>query len=357
VSAIDGILLIILAGLAGYALLGGADFGGGVWDLLARGPRKRRQRDLIATAIGPVWEANHVWLIFVIIALFSGFPIAFGALARGLHLPLALALVGIVLRGAAFVFRQYGDGDPDSRPVAGTRLWGRVFAVASTLTPVMLGVCGAAVATGRISTQPTLAIFHGWFTIIVGALTLVICAYLSAVYLCHEAHHRGHPDLADDFRRYALGAAVAAGALALAALPALRHDAPTVWDRLFADGWPALGLSAAGGFASIAALTARRYLAARVAAAGATLGVLAGWALAQYPYLIPPPPDGSAPDGVADLTAADAAAPAATLPITLGVLLIGFALTIPALLLLFRMTSPSPPRQDGTAHETRQNRP
>ena len=139
-TAADAILAVIGAGAVAYVLLGGADLGGGVWDLFASGARRARQRSLIAGTMGPVWEANHVWLVFVLIGLFSGFPAAFGALCRLLAVPLALALLGIVLRGAAFVFRQYGSSGSGGPPVPGTAAWGRVFAVASTFTPAVRGL-------------------------------------------------------------------------------------------------------------------------------------------------------------------------------------------------------------------------
>ncbi len=327
-TAADGVLLVILGGMIAYTLLGGADFGGGVWDLLARGAHRHRQRELVAATIGPVWEANHVWLIFVLIGLFSGFPAAFGELARGLPLPLALALLGIVLRGAAFVYRQYGALDP-ARPIPGTAAWGRVFAVASTITPVMLGVCGAAVATGRLTGHAPgglAAPFRGVFPAVAGALTVAVCAYLAAVYLCREAEVRRDPALTADFRRRALAAAVVAGVLAAAGLPALAADAPLLWARLLSRAAPVLVFSALGGIASIVALWRWRFVAARVGAAVAVVSVLGGWSLAQYPDLIP---------GV--LTVRAAAAPPQTLPVTLAVLLAGFAVTLPSLWLLLRV--------------------
>ena len=327
-TAADGVLLVILAGIVAYTLLGGADFGGGVWDLLARGPHRQSQRDLIATTIGPVWEANHVWLVFVLIGLFSGFPAAFGELSRGLPLPLALALLGIVLRGSAFVYRQYGALDP-AQPIAGPAAGGRVFAIASTVTPVMLGVCAAAVATGRLTGRAPgglAAPFHGVFPAVAGALALAVCAYLAAVYLCREAEVRGEAALVADFRRRALAAASVAGVLAAAGLPVLAADAPLLWARLVAHAVPAIVVSALGGIVSIGALWWRRFVAARIGAAVAVASVLGGWSLAQYPELIP---------GV--LTVSAAAAPPETVPVTLAVLLAGFAVTLPALWLLLRV--------------------
>jgi cytochrome bd ubiquinol oxidase subunit II len=299
-TAADGILVIIGAGVVAYTVLGGADFGGGVWDLLAR---NKRQRDLIASTMGPVWEANHVWLVFVLIGLFSGFPVAFGQLARMLTVPLAIALLGIVMRGAAFVFRQYGEPR-----------WGRVFAMASVLAPASLGYCAGSLATGRVG---------GWFPVASGALALACCAYLAAVFLCREAVVRDDPGLAADFRRRALGSALVTGILAVGALPVLAHDAPDLARDLIA---PPLGVSVAAGVGTIAALLRRRYRTARVFAATAVAAVVAGWGLAQYPVLVPP-----------DLTLTEAAAPEQTLPVTLGVLIGGFAVTLPAVAFLFRV--------------------
>ncbi|GIJ58959.1 cytochrome d ubiquinol oxidase subunit II [Virgisporangium aurantiacum] len=304
-TAADGILVIIGAGVVAYTVLGGADFGGGVWDLLAK---DKRQRDLIASTMGPVWEANHVWLVFVLIGLFSGFPVAFGQLARMLTVPLAIALLGIVMRGAAFVFRQYGE------PSEMTTSWGRVFAMASVLAPASLGYCAGSLAIGRVG---------GWFPVASAGLALACCAYLAAVFLCREAVVRAEPRLAADFRRRALASAIVTGVLAVGALPVLAHDAPDLAADLIA---PPLGVSVVAGIGTIVALLRHRYRTARVFAATAVAAVVAGWGLAQYPVLVPP-----------DLTLTEAAAPAQTLPVTLGVLIGGFAVTLPAVAFLFRV--------------------
>jgi cytochrome d ubiquinol oxidase subunit II len=302
-TAADGVLIVIGMGVVAYTVLGGADFGGGVWDLLAS---NRRQRDLIASTMGPVWEANHVWLVFVLIGLFSGFPVAFGQLSRMLTVPLAIALLGIVMRGAAFVFRQYGD-DPRS-------VWGRVFAMASVLAPLSLGYAAGSLAIGRVG---------GRFPPVAAALALACCAYLAAVFLCREAVTRGEPDLAAAFRRRALGSAVAAGVLAVVALPVLEHDAPgLVFDLMSGP----VVISVIAGVGTIVALLRHHYRTARVFAATAVAAVVAGWGVAQYPVLVPP-----------DLTLTEAAAPEQTLPVTLGVLIVGFGVTLPAVALLFRI--------------------
>jgi len=216
----DTLAGVILAALTAYVLLGGADFGGGVWDLLASGPRKARQRDLIAHAIGPVWEANHVWLILAIVLLFTCFPRAFATMAVGLHVPLTLMLIGIVLRGSAFVFQSYGGGG------------GRVFATASLVTPVLLGICVGAVASGTVwfgvrdGTFVT-SFIRSWFTpfaFAVGIFTLACFAFLAAVYLTLEAKDT---ELQEDFRLRAIAAGAAVFALAVLGL-AVFPQAPPV---------------------------------------------------------------------------------------------------------------------------------
>lgn len=199
---------VTLASLTIYVLGGGADFGGGVWDLFARGPRARQQRDTIADAIGPIWEANHVWLILVVVLLFFAFPMAFAAIATALHVPLTLMLIGIVLRGSAFTFRTYDD-----RSDRAQRRWGRTFAMASVVTPVMLGVCVGAIASGEIRVEPESGrvatdFISAWlrpFPFAIGFFTLALFAFLAAVYLTLETRD---PELRDDFRRRALAAAV-----------------------------------------------------------------------------------------------------------------------------------------------------
>jgi cytochrome bd ubiquinol oxidase subunit II len=323
-----GILVAIGLGLTLYILLGGADFGGGVWDLLASGPARERERALIAEAIGPVWEANHVWLIFVITALFAAFPPAFAAIGVALYVPFSIAIAGIVFRGAAFAFRSHGE------PGGGwQRRWTRVFGIASLVTPVVLGMAGGALASGRIRVgaggEVQAGLWSAWtgpLSIAVGLLALVMCAYLAAVYLTVEADLRGDPELAGIFRSRAIGTALLAGALAAVGLLVIAIDAPELWAGMREDGWPLVVLSAAGGTASLLLILRRRVRTARVAAAVAVGSVVAGWGVAQWPYLIAP-----------DLTAQEAAAPVSALrPIAVG-LLVGGVLLLPSLLLLFRV--------------------
>ncbi len=356
-SSADLLLGVMVAGLTAYALLAGADFGGGVWDLLARSHEAGDVRTLVAGALGPVWEANHVWLIFVIVAMFSGFPPAFGVVGSTLELPLALALVGIVLRGAAYVYRAYGDGGagPD-------HWWGHVFAAASTITPFALGISGAALATGDLSPDDPAAPLTSPFGLVAGVFAVVATAFLAAVYLCRDAASSPAAEhLVPYFRRRALGGAVTAGALATVLLPLLWRDAPVVASRFTERALPFVALSAAGGIAALALVWRRRFTLARLAAGLAVAAVLWGWAAAQYPDLV-----------VGHTTVTDAAAPTANIHALLLAIGGGIVALVPALLTLFRLFShpepPTPPpapnhqhaaehQQKPTHHRKRRRRP
>jgi cytochrome d ubiquinol oxidase subunit II len=321
------LLLAMGGGLTLYVLLGGADFGGGVWDLLAAGPTRERQRALISHAIGPVWEANHVWLIFVITALFAAFPLAFAVITQALYVPLSIAIAGIVLRGAAFAFRS--QGDPDS---GWQRVWTRIFGIASLVSPIALGMTGAALSTGDIrvvdgrAEASLLGAWTGPLPWLAGGLALAMCAHLAAAFLTVEAGARGEPDLVEAFRRRAVISGVAAGALALLGLPVMRADAPVLWEGMVSDGWPFVVASGLAGLGAIAAIVAGRPRAARIAVAIAVAAVIAGWGVAQAPYLVVP-----------DLRTSDAAAPIGALrPIAIGYV-VGGALIAPSLYALFRV--------------------
>jgi cytochrome bd ubiquinol oxidase subunit II len=319
-------LALVLA-LTTYALLGGADYGGGVWDLLASGPTSERQRATIAHAIGPVWEANHVWLIAAIVILFTGFPRAFAAVSIYLHVPLLVVLVGIVLRGSAFVFRAYGRRDPRHE-----WLWGRVFAVASTVTPLFLGVVVGAVTEGRLPQTHTGSFadvfLTPWltpFALSVGVFALTLFAFLAAVYLTLEA--RDTEERAA-FRARALISGVLVGGVAAMVLVLANHD---VRRALTASAW-ALPLQLATGISAVAAfacLWLEQYRLARMAAAAQVALILWGWALAQYPYAIRP-----------HLTLAEAAAPENVLVLLLQILGVGAVILIPSLLYLFQIFGP-----------------
>jgi cytochrome bd ubiquinol oxidase subunit II len=319
------IAVTMLISLIVYALLGGADYGAGVWYLLASGRRKEAQRELIDHAIGPVWEANHVWLILVVVLLFSAFPPAFAAVTSTMHLPLSLMLIGIVLRGSAFTFRHYDNSEHRRRR------WGRAFAAPSVATPVLLGFVIGALAAGYAAPRPGEVVdllaprWLGAFPVTVGLFALAIFAYLAAVYLILETND---PDLREDFRVRALTSAVVVGALAWMVYLLARTEAPLVFGRLDASPWgrPVRFATGACAILALLALATRWYQVARAAAMVQTALILWGCGLALYPYLVPP-----------DLTIFNAAASRRTLSLILSALAAGAFLLVPSLIYLFRV--------------------
>ena len=316
----------VLLSLILYALLGGADFGGGIWDFLSTGPRAARQRGLISTSLAPIWEANHVWLILVVVELFTGFPAGFSAMMTALNIPITAMLLGIVLRGSAFIFRNY-----DSRAVAVQRHWGMTFGVASLLTPFLQGTILGALATGRIRVvdgRVTTGFFSGWltpFALASGLFALVLFAFLAATYLTLAARDR--PDLQEDFRLRAIWSGLVLLAVAGVVFLAARQGAPGMFHGL--TRWWAPFLLGATGLCSVGtfvALGCRRFAAARVAAAGQVTLILVGWGLAVYPNFVTP-----------DVTVANARAPDATLRLLLLALIAGSLVLLPSLFLLFRL--------------------
>ena len=324
-SLAEVVLGIMFVGLIAYALFGGADFGAGIWDLLAGGTRRgAAQRAVIEHAIGPVWEANHVWLIFVLVVLWTGFPAGFTPVASTLYVPLTLAAFGMIARGAAFAFRKSITTLPMRR------FLGAAFAVSSLVTPYFLGAVVGGVASGRVPQGIAKGdVVTSWVnptSTLGGVLAVLTCAYLAAVFLCLDALRDGHPEIAEGFRRRALGTAAVTGLAGLAGLFVLRADAPQLADGLFGRALPVVALSVLAGLASIVLLVLRRYALARITAAVAVAAILLGWAAAQYPYVLPP-----------DLTIADAAAGEATLVAMLVSLIIGSCLLVPALVYLYRL--------------------
>jgi len=325
---------VLLAGVVIYAVTGGADFGGGIWDLLASGKRAREQRLEIARAIGPIWEANHVWLIFVIVLTFTCFPPVFSALSVALYVPLSLILAGITLRGAAFVFRAYAHD-----VVTAQRNWGAVFAISSLATPMLFGMCAGAVASGEIRVidgEVTSSAWTPWlgvFPIVIGLLALTSCAYLAAVYLCVETTGA----LQEDFRLRALGAGVVFAALGTIALPVAYNEAPVIWDGMWdREVWTLIPAAVILGLVTMGAVWVRRYRLARVSAILEVAVLLAGWALAQYPYLVVP-----------DLTFENAAATDAMLRAALITYGIGALILVPSLVLLFALFKGRNPAMTG----------
>jgi cytochrome d ubiquinol oxidase subunit II len=313
---------VLLCTLVAYSVLAGADFGAGVWDLLSRGPRRAAERRAIAEAIGPVWEANHVWLIFLIVLLFTCFPSVYAAASIALFWPLHFVLIGIVLRGAAFVFRAHG-----APTAAAQAAWGRIFGAASAVTPMLLGMCLGAVSTGGIRVYggavsgESRSAWLGVFPAMTGLLALLLSAYLAAVYLAWESDR----ELQKDFHRRAMLTWLAAGAVSVATLLIAREEAPRLWERLTST--PANALLLSGALlapASLFSLWRRRFGVARVLGAAQVVVLLAGWGAAQWPYLIFP-----------DFTIAATAAPRSTLSLTAATLPFGLAALIPSLWFLF----------------------
>ncbi len=327
---------IILAGvmmvaLTFYALMGGADYGGGVWDLLAWGPRKKAQRALIAAAIGPIWEANHVWLILVIVILFTAFPPAFAAISTALHIPLSAMLIGIVLRGSAFTFRSYDKKTDDVQ-----RRWGIVFSIASLITPMLLGITVGALSSGTIQFKDgvlTSGFVQSWwepFPFAVGLFALTLFAFLAAVYLTVEA---SDPALQNDFRARALVAALVVALMAWlvywlsgSGAPVIRRDLSASWWT-----WPLQIATALTAFGALLTLWRRQFRLARVLAAAQVTLILWGWGNAQYPYLM-----------VADFTIQNSAAPLITLRLVIVTLLAGIVLLFPSFYYLYHVFKAEP---------------
>ncbi|MDQ3763400.1 MAG: cytochrome d ubiquinol oxidase subunit II [Actinomycetota bacterium] len=321
-TAADAFLGLLWIGLTLYALLGGADFGAGLWDLLAGGSRRgRTQRELIEHSIGPVWEANHVWLIFVITLFWTGFPDAFAPFAATLYIPLTLAALGIIARGAAFAFRKVSD------QLWQRRLFGAAFAFSSVITPFFLGTVAGAVATRRVPADIADGdIVASWWnptSITAGLLAVGMTAYLAAVYLTADARRAGDERLADAFRLRALLTGVLVGTLSLVALLIIRLDAADLFADLMNRAWPFVVGSILAGITSLALLVARRFLLVRITAALAATAVIWGWGVAQYPMMLP------------GLTVDEAATDSAVLRAGLWALGIGGLFLIPSLLYLF----------------------
>lgn len=314
---------VMLVGLVVYAVTGGADFGGGVWDLLARGPRADAQRKAIERALAPVWEANHVWLIFVVVVLFTAFPPAFARLGIELHMPVTLLLIGIVLRGSAFVFRQYGSSHQ--------RRWGVVFAVSSTLASWFLGCILGAMTTGAAWWHP--------FPVATGVLTVAAFAFIAAVYLTVEI---ADPALRGDFRRRAFAAAAVLVPASVAAALLARREAPGFAGDLLGASWS--GFVVAGFAIALAAtlvcLRRDRVRVARVGASAVVSLLVLGWGVAHYPLVFAP-----------DLTLARAAAPEVTLRALVPILVVGSLLLLPSLWWLMRVFKqrPQPPEDEHAA--------
>lgn len=312
-------------GIVAYAILGGADFGAGAWDLLARGRVAERQRQFISHAIGPVWEANNVWLIYVITMTWTTFPPVYATVSTALFIPIVIALVGIVLRGAGFGLRSQF-----ARNAGIAQTWGYLFNGASVIAPFLLGMVAGAIAGGAIRVRGGVVQANYWtswttpFAFACGAFAVGLSMTLAATYLTVEAFNGNGGDAADDFRRKAIGAGAVTAALgALAALLASLQS-PRLWEGLIGKALPFSIAAVLIGLATAAALWLGYYRMARLLVAAETACVLAAWAVAQYPYLIIP-----------DLTIANASAPSATQVAALIATAVGMVTLLPSLWYLF----------------------
>jgi cytochrome d ubiquinol oxidase subunit II len=275
---------VLFLGVLLYSVLGGADFGSGFWDLTAGDARRGgKLRALIDHSIGPVWEANHVWLIYVLVFLWTAFPRPFAAIMATLFVPLALAALGIVLRGSGFAFRKFAE------TVNEARLFGVLFAVSSVLTPFFLGTVAGAVASGRVPADGSGDVWTSWTgptSLIGGTLAVLTCAFLAATFLAAEAERAGDHDLAREMGRKALASGLVAGAVALVAVLVLETDAETLASGLHGRASVLVVGSAVAGGRALWLLRAGRYARARIGAVLAVAAVVVGWGVAQYPWIL-----------------------------------------------------------------------
>jgi cytochrome bd ubiquinol oxidase subunit II len=317
---------LALVALTGYVVLGGADFGAGFWDLTAGGAERGAPvRAMIKRSMAPVWEANHVWLIFLLVILWTAFPEAFGSIMSTLAVPIFLAGLGIILRGGAFALKG------EAATIAEARALGATFALSSVLVPFFLGATAGAIAAGRVpvgnAAGDELTSWTGPVSLFVGVLAVAMGAHLAAVFLGADARRAGRPELVHAFRRRALGSGAVTGALALAGLVIVNSEVPDLYDGLTSGlGLACVVVSALAGLVTLAFEWTERFELARFSGAVAVAAILAGWAAAQEPYLLPP-----------NLTLTEAAAPDATLSALLIASAAGMLLLIPALIWLFRL--------------------
>jgi len=316
----------VLVGLALYVVLAGADFGAGIWQIGAgRGERGARLRDVAHDAMAPVWEANHVWLIFVLTVTWTAYPLALGSIASTLAVPLFLAALGIIVRGAAYALRS------GTRTAREQRRIDMLSAVSSVLTPFALGTVVGGIASGRVPVGNAKgSMWSSWLnptSVLTGAMAVVVAAYMAGVYLSADSVRLDEPDVAARFRVRALGAGVVAGAVAIGGLAVVHSDAHRIFHRLVAGpGLPALIVSLAAGVGTLALVVARRFEPARYSAAVAVAAIIAGWGLAQNPVFLP------------GLTIHAAAAPRDTLIAVIIAVVGGGLILFPSLALLFRLT-------------------
>jgi cytochrome d ubiquinol oxidase subunit II len=326
----NAVAAVMFAAVVLYAVFGGADFGSGVWDLTAGGSRQGAPvRRLIDQAIGPVWEANHVWLVFILVFLWSGFPSAFTALMQDLAVPFWLAALGIVARGAGFAFRKYAPS------LGWARTAGVVFAGSSMLTPFFFGMIAGAVASGSVTADGTAGPWEAWTTPTSwfgGLLAVAVCTFLAGVLLTADAHRLQQWGLVDELRAKSLAGGLLTGVMVLAGIPILVAEDEQLVDGLLGRGLPLVLASAVGGLAALYLLWQRRYRQARYAAAIAVAAVVTGWGVAQYPWIL-----------VDQLTVGEAAGAPATLIGLLVATGLAAVLVVPSLAYLFYLADTARP--------------
>ena len=330
----------MFAGVVAYAVLGGADFGSGFFDATAGGDvRGAEVRTLIDHSIGPVWEANHVWLIYVLVMWWTGFPESFAATMTTLAVPLMLALLGIVLRGASFAFRKY------AATLGQARLFGVVFAGSSLITPFFLGTVVGAIVSGRVPADGGGDLFASWLTttsLLGGAIAVGTCSFLAGSFLSADAQRAAKPELAHQLGQRTIGVGVVTGAVVLGALWPLRVDAPTFYEGLSGRAAPLIVVSAAAGLATLWLLWRRRFAGARFTAIIAVVSVVLGWGVGQYPWLL-----------VDEVLIEDAGGAPATLTGLLVAVGLAVVIVVPALSYLLWLTQTEP----WTRTESRSLRP
>jgi cytochrome bd ubiquinol oxidase subunit II len=325
----ETIAVVLFAGVTAYAIFGGADFGAGFWDLVAGGPAAgERPREVIDHSIGPVWEANHVWLIFVFVVLWTGFSEAFASITLTLFVPLTLAAFGIVLRGSSFAFRKTVFRTRDRRN------FGAAFALSSVLVPYCFGAVAGSIASGRVPAGGVAGDpWDSWVnptSVLGGVLAVVVGAYLAAVYLVRDARRLSDQSMVEYFRRRAIGAAVVAGVVAVVGIFVLRDDARYLFDELTTKALPLVIISAACGLGSIVLLVRDAHRWARLLAIGAVASIVIGWGVAQWPYLLPE-----------TLEVTDAAAPSGTLNALLVAVIAAALIVVPGFVLLYTLDQKS----------------
>jgi cytochrome d ubiquinol oxidase subunit II len=314
--------VVLFVGVIAYAVLGGADYGAGFWDLTAGGAeRGRRPRHLVDEALAPVWEANHVWLIFCLVMLWTAFPKAFAAIMTTLYIPLGLAALGIVVRGSGFAFRKVMVSTDQQR------VTGAAFAISSVMVPFFLGAVAGGIASGRVPTAGHGDGLRSWLnptSVLGGVLAVLVVAFVAAVFLAAEARRREDAELSRWFGRRAQATALVSGVFALAGIGILHADAPRLFEGLLSRG---LALVVVSGLCGLAALLLLGRLPPRVLqllAVGAAGTIVAGWGVAQYPYLLG-----------THLSIPQAAAPSSTLVSLTVVATAALVLVVPSLGLLF----------------------